>query len=60
MPDRQATATLVVENNGSKRRTRFVDREDGRVDRYEETRTKGGSWRPVGHEVVDDVRISFE
>lgn len=55
-----AVATIEVETNGHVRRVRFVDRADGRVDRYEATKTKSGKWRPVGHEVVDDVRISFE
>lgn len=53
-------ATVEVEVNGHKRRIRFEQREDGRIDRYEETMTQGGDWRPVGHEVVDDVAITFE
>jgi hypothetical protein len=53
-------ATIEVEQNGHARRVRFENRADGRVDRYDDTITKGDDWRPVGHEIVDDVAISFE
>ena len=52
-------ADLVVETtrHGAVRREEYTRRSDGRYDRVEKALTKGGDYRPIGHDVVDDVTV---
>lgn len=57
-PDR-SDALVVTERRAGDggRRTVYEPRSDGRVDRIEETLTKRGDWREVGHEIITAVDV---
>ena len=50
--------TVRISQNGHERRTHYEERDDGAYDRIEESLMNDGTWRAVGHEVVDDVEIN--
>lgn len=57
MTDRSDAVVVTTKHNGAGYRRIFEPRADGRYDVVEKTLTKAGTWREVGHEVVDEVVV---
>lgn len=57
MTDRGDAVVVTWHARGRGQRLTFEPRSDGRWDRSEAVRTKGGDWRTVGTEIVDRVAV---
>jgi hypothetical protein len=57
MTDRSDAVVVTTKHEGHGYRRIFEPRSDGRYDVVEKTLTKAGTWREVGHEIVDEVIV---